>query len=257
MSAPDTKLITGTIAPETKLTDQTNPQSVSLDSSMTFHTGSREVLRITNEARLVIGDGLSKEEATQETAKLLIAAFDERIQEMVDKRVSDLKSELEKIVLIAGLKADSNVELRLRAEKAEDETLVWRNRFASILWSGALNKSTVRDFKKWEAEYKAERNALIARAEKAEERLEWLERFLQHGGTSISTVSPYTLEDNPDDTDETQFNLPFQIGISVEMENRGCYKWVEFSNGAKGISPAIDAAKIKYAEWQNQMHKGD
>ena len=180
MSAPDTKLITGTIAPETKLTAQTNPQSVSLDSSMTFHTGSREVLRITNEARLVIGDGLSKEEATQETAKLLIAAFDERIQEMVDKRVSDLKSELEKIVLIAGLKADSNVELRLRAEKAEDETLVWRNRFASILWSGALNKSTVRDFKKWEAEYKAERNALIARAEKAEadsKRLDWMEKY--------------------------------------------------------------------------------
>lgn len=147
MSSPDTKLITGTIAPDTKLTAQTNPELVSLDSSMTFHTGSREVLRITNEARLVIGDGLSKEEATQETAKLLIAAFDERIQEMVDKR-----------------------------------------------------------------------------AEKAEERLEWLERFLQHGGTSISTVSPYTLEDHPDDTDETQFNLPFQIGISVEMENRGCYK---------------------------------
>ena len=121
MSAQETKLITGTIAPETKLTAQTNPESVSLDSSMTFHTANREVLRITNEARLVIGEGLSKEEATQETAKLLIAAFDERIQEMVDKRVASIKSELQKIVLIAGLKSDSNVELRMRAEKAEAE----------------------------------------------------------------------------------------------------------------------------------------
>ena len=88
MSTPDTKLITGTIAPDTKLTAQINSKSVSLDSSMTFHTANREVLRITNEARLVIGDGLSKEEATQEVAKLLVAAFDERIQKMVDARVA-------------------------------------------------------------------------------------------------------------------------------------------------------------------------
>jgi hypothetical protein len=48
-------------------------------------------LRITNEARLVIGDGLSKEEATQETAKLLVAAFEEQIQKMVDARVAAMK----------------------------------------------------------------------------------------------------------------------------------------------------------------------
>ena len=88
MSAQETKLITGTIAPETKLTAQTNPESVSLDSSMTFHTANREVLRITNDARLVIGEGLSKDEATQEVAKLLVSAFDEKIQEMVDKRIA-------------------------------------------------------------------------------------------------------------------------------------------------------------------------
>lgn len=91
MSTPETKLITGTIAPETKLTDQTNPESVSLDSSMTFHTGSREVLRITNEAKLIIGEGLSEDEATQEAAKLLIASFDEQIQKMVDARVAAMK----------------------------------------------------------------------------------------------------------------------------------------------------------------------
>ena len=97
MSAPDTKLITGTIAPETKLTDQTNPESVSLDSSMTFHTANREVLRITNEAKLIIGEGLSKDEATQEVAKLLVAAFDEQIQKMLDKRIASIKSELDRM----------------------------------------------------------------------------------------------------------------------------------------------------------------
>jgi hypothetical protein len=55
---------------------------------------------------------------------------------------------------------------------------------------------------------------------KAEGRLNWLERFLQAGGTSIFTASSYTVEDHPDDTDETYFNLPFQIGIEVEKENR-------------------------------------
>ena len=169
--------------PDTKLTAHTNPELVSTDSSMTFHTANREVLRITNEARLIIGEGLSKDEATQEVAKLLVAAFDEQIQKMLDKRIASIKSELdrmnhndtiatedylnygprnttprtdfiahkgyterayicemtelariletelaatkselEKIVLIAGLKADSNVELRMRAEKAEAES---------------------------------------------------------------------------------------------------------------------------------------
>ena len=114
MSSPDTRLTAGTIAPETKLTAQTNPESVSLDSSMTFHTGSREVLRITNEARLVIGDGLSKEEATQETAKLLVAAFKERIQQML-ALASDVQDE------IATLQ-DLYASAEARAEKAEADT---------------------------------------------------------------------------------------------------------------------------------------
>ena len=65
--------------------------------------------------------------------------------------------------------AEANEELAIaRAEKAEAEAQLWHNRFASILWSGALNKHTGGDFQKWEAEFKAEQNALIARAEKAE-----------------------------------------------------------------------------------------
>ena len=89
--------------------------------------------------------------------------------------------------------------------------------------------------------------------DKAESRLDWLERFLQGGGASISSVSSYTVEDHPDDTEDTYFNMPFQIGLSVETENRGCYTWVEFSNGAKGIRPAIDAAKVKYDEWRREQ----
>ena len=93
MSTPDTKIIAGTIAPETKLTAHTNPELVSTDSSLTFHSSNREVLRITNEARLVIGEGLSKEEATQETAKLLIAAFENEIEVMVYNRVAAIKKQ--------------------------------------------------------------------------------------------------------------------------------------------------------------------
>jgi hypothetical protein len=166
--------------PETKLTVETCASAYRTDSLLSFHNANREVLRITHDGHIICGEALSANAATQEAAKLLIASFEEQIQEMVN-----------------------------------------------------------------------------ARAQKAEERLKWLEGFLQAGGTSINTVSYYTVENHPDDTDETHFNFPFQIGISVETENRGCYEWVEFSNGAKGLCPAIDAAKIKYAEWQNKMHKGD
>ncbi len=37
---------------------------------------------------MICGEGLSKEEATQEAAKLLIASFEEQIQKMVDARVA-------------------------------------------------------------------------------------------------------------------------------------------------------------------------
>ena len=61
------------------------------ESFMSFHHSNREVLRITRDGRLIIGEGLSKEEATQEAAKLLIAAFEEQIQKMVDARVAAMK----------------------------------------------------------------------------------------------------------------------------------------------------------------------
>ena len=48
----------------------------------------REVLRITGDGRMIKGEGLSTEEATQQAAKLLIQAFEKEIQKMVDARVA-------------------------------------------------------------------------------------------------------------------------------------------------------------------------
>jgi len=62
------------------------------ESSFIFvNEESREVLRITNDARMIIGEGFTKDEATQEVAKMLVAAFDEKIQKMVDARIAAIK----------------------------------------------------------------------------------------------------------------------------------------------------------------------
>ena len=74
--------------PETKLTVETTDAAYRLDSSLSFYQANHEVLRITPDARMICGEGLSKEEATQQAAKLLIAAFEEQIQKMVDARAA-------------------------------------------------------------------------------------------------------------------------------------------------------------------------
>ena len=56
-------------------------------NKITFHAKNKEVLRITSDGRMVTGEGLSADEATQEAAKLLIASFEEQIQKMVEKRI--------------------------------------------------------------------------------------------------------------------------------------------------------------------------
>jgi hypothetical protein len=61
--------------------------------SITFNNANREVLRITAEGRLIIGEGLSTEEATQEAAKMLITAFGEQINKMVDARLAVMKED--------------------------------------------------------------------------------------------------------------------------------------------------------------------
>ena len=57
-------------------------------NTITLHSANKEVLRITHDGRLVTGEGLSADEATQEAAKLLIASFEEQIQKMVEKRIA-------------------------------------------------------------------------------------------------------------------------------------------------------------------------
>jgi Glu-tRNA(Gln) amidotransferase subunit E-like FAD-binding protein len=74
--------------PDTKLTVETCASAYRTDSLLSFHNANREVLRITHDGHMITGEGLSKEEATQEAAKLLIASFEEQIQKMVDARVT-------------------------------------------------------------------------------------------------------------------------------------------------------------------------
>jgi hypothetical protein len=58
---------------------------------LSFNHQNREIFRITHDARMICGEDLSTEEATQQTAKLLIAAFEEQIQKMVDARLAARK----------------------------------------------------------------------------------------------------------------------------------------------------------------------
>ena len=75
--------------------------------SITFNNSNLAVLRITSEGRMIIGEGLSTEEATQQAAKMLIDAFEERIEKMVDARIATMKE---------GHKAEGYLE---QAQKAE------------------------------------------------------------------------------------------------------------------------------------------
>jgi len=77
--------------PETKLTVETYASRNRPYSSLSFSHPNREVLRITDDGRLICGEGLSKEEATQDAAKLLIVSFEKQIQKMVDARVAAMK----------------------------------------------------------------------------------------------------------------------------------------------------------------------
>jgi hypothetical protein len=77
--------------PETKLTVETCNGAFSPDSLLTFNHANREVLRITHDGRLIIGEGLSTDEATQVAAKMLVDAFEQEIQKMLDARAATMK----------------------------------------------------------------------------------------------------------------------------------------------------------------------
>lgn len=74
--------------PETKLTVETYAAAYQPEYSLSFNHHNREIFRITPDARMICGEGLSTEEATQQAAKLLIASFEEQIQKMVDARLA-------------------------------------------------------------------------------------------------------------------------------------------------------------------------
>ena len=95
-------------------------------NTITFHAANKEVLRITHDGRLVTGEGLSAEEATQQAAKLLIASFEAEIKKMVEKRIAAELDQLRadnltahQMACAAGLERD-----QLRAELAVAENWV-------------------------------------------------------------------------------------------------------------------------------------
>ena len=77
--------------PETKLTVESCNGSFSPAPSVSFSHANREVLRITHDGHIICGEGLSTEEATQQAAKMLITAFNEQINKMVDARIAAIK----------------------------------------------------------------------------------------------------------------------------------------------------------------------
>jgi hypothetical protein len=66
--------------------------SPSIKPSIIFSVPGREVLRITSDGRMIIGEGLSAEDATQQAAKLLIEQFNRLTEEMVQKRIKNMET---------------------------------------------------------------------------------------------------------------------------------------------------------------------
>jgi hypothetical protein len=67
--------------------------SPSIKHSITFGVG-REVLHITADGHMIIGEGLSAEDATQQAARLLIKAFSEQIEAMIERRLAAREGKL-------------------------------------------------------------------------------------------------------------------------------------------------------------------
>jgi rhamnose utilization protein RhaD (predicted bifunctional aldolase and dehydrogenase) len=125
--------------PETKLTVETYAAAYQPEYSLSFNHQNREIFRITPDARMICGEGLSKEEATQQAAKLLIAAFEEQIQKMVDARAEKAEAELAEMSSIAekweddALRYARNAEYwKSRAEKAEAKIITARSALSRI-----------------------------------------------------------------------------------------------------------------------------
>ena len=66
--------------------------SPSIKHSITFGVPSREVLHITADGHMIIGEGMSASAATQEAAKMLLEAFNEKFEEMVQQRIKNMET---------------------------------------------------------------------------------------------------------------------------------------------------------------------
>jgi hypothetical protein len=77
--------------------------------SITFNNSNLAVLRITSEGRMIIGEGLSTDEATQVAAKMLVDAFEQEIQKMVDARIATMKEGEAKGYLERAQKAEAQL----------------------------------------------------------------------------------------------------------------------------------------------------
>lgn len=95
---------------------------------LSFNHHNREIFRITHDARMICGEGLSTEEATQEAAKLLIQAFEQEIQKMLDARAA---AEL----------VTMNVPRREKAE-ADTARLDWLEANPEAIRAYSIHKST-------------------------------------------------------------------------------------------------------------------
>jgi hypothetical protein len=80
--------------------------------SINFKNANCEVLRITHDGRMIMGEGLSTEEATQVAAKMLIDAFEEQIQKMLDARAAAELAAAKKDLAIAHDGLDERDRLR-------------------------------------------------------------------------------------------------------------------------------------------------
>ena len=62
------------------------------EPSNAFVTPGKEVLRITADGHRIIGEGMSAPLATQEAAKMLVEAFNEKFEEMVQQRIKNMET---------------------------------------------------------------------------------------------------------------------------------------------------------------------
>lgn len=106
-------------------------------------------------------------------------------------------------------------------------------------------------------EYFEEQNEELARAHEDSISLCWMENFLQRPDSCVCTECCLESVNKEDLTDEGFFVRPFQIGYRVELEHRGCYKWVSLSGKKRRLREAIKEAREKQNKAQHDQQASD